>query len=234
MSVITGGTVSVEDCKKHEGYPDPQFAPTRKVRVELIFVVPEGQDGKPYLDSTAALADAKVAEMLGRKPTSNTTVKTTTAGTPEPGSKAALEAELVGKGATAADLGHAPQEAATTKPGPKRTTKKQEAAATPPAEAPKAPAADPDELTGSEEALVEDDGLGDLTGAPAAPMLISDLELNNAVQKRNAVIKSGVAIRKLVAAYNPDPAKFPTIVLAQIPQDKRADFLKKLEVLTAD
>jgi hypothetical protein len=226
-SVITGGTVSVEDCKKHEGYPDPQFAPTRKVRVELIFAVPEGQDGKPYLDATAAEADAKVAEMLGSPPRAKISKPATMASAPEPGSKAALEAELVAKGASAADLGHALQAAPAAAPGPKRTRK----AADPPA--PVAAAADPDELTGNEPAPAADDDLGDLTGeAKVEP--ISDLELNNAVAKRNAVIKSGVAIRKLVQTFNPDPGKLANIVLAQIPQERRADFLKKLEVLTAD
>jgi hypothetical protein len=225
-SVITGGTVSVEDCKKHEGYPDPQFAPTRKVRVELIFAVPEGQDGKPYLDATAAEADAKVAEMLGSPPRAKISKPATMASAPEPGSKAALEAELVAKGASAADLGHVPQAAPAAAPGPKRTRK----AADPPTPA---AAADPDELTGNEPAPAADDDLGDLTGeAKVEP--ISDLELNNAVAKRNAVIKSGVAIRKLVQTFNPDPGKLANIVLAQIPQERRADFLKKLEVLTAD
>ena len=234
-SVITGGTVSVEDCKKHEGYPDPQFAPTRKVRVELIFAVPEGQDGKPYLDATAAEADAKVAEMLGSPPRAKISKPATMASAPEPGSKAALEAELVAKGASAADLGHVPQAAPAAAPGPKRTRKAADppTPAAAPAPAPVAAAADPDELTGNEPAPAADDDLGDLTGeAKVEP--ISDLELNNAVAKRNAVIKSGVAIRKLVQTFNPDPGKLANIVLAQIPQERRADFLKKLEVLTAD
>jgi hypothetical protein len=235
-SVITGGTVSVEDCKKHEGYPDPQFAPTRKVRVELIFTVPEGQDGKPYLDATAAEADVKVAELLGSPPRAKTTKPVSTSATPEPGSKAALEAELVAKGASAADLGHAPQTAAPGPRRPGRPAKTTPEAAQAPAATPAAPVADPDELVVSEEpaaTVVADDDLGDLTGeAKVEP--ISDLELNNAVAKRNAVIKSGIAIRKLVQTFNPDPAKLPNIVLAQIPQERRADFLKKLEVLTAE
>jgi hypothetical protein len=63
---ITGGTVSVEDCVKHSGYPDPQYAPTRKIRVELIFNADDGADGQDRLDVVAAVANTKVAELLGK------------------------------------------------------------------------------------------------------------------------------------------------------------------------
>lgn len=227
---VTGGVVSVEDgTKKNE-----EYAPPRKVRVELHFDVPEGEDAEQHIGAVSTLASAHVVSLLGGTvpPSVKSAKPATTAGAPEPGSKAALEAELVAKGASPADLGHAPQPAPTAAPGPKRTRK---AAAEPtPAPAPAPAPADPDELTADEPAApAADDDLGDLTGeAKVEP--ISDLELNNAVAKRNAIIKSGIAIRKLVQAFNPDPGKLPNIVLAQIPQERRADFLKKLEVLTAD
>ena len=229
---VTGGVVSVEDgIKKNE-----EYAPPRKVRVELHFDVPEGEDADQHIGAVSALASAHVVSLLGGvvPPSVKSAKPTTTASTPEPGSKAALEAELVAKGASAADLGRAPQAASAAAAGPKRTRKAADPPAPAPAPAP-APVADPDELTADDTAALPaaDDDLGDLTGeAKVEP--ISDLELNNAVAKRNAVIKSGVAIRKLVQKFNPDPGKLANIVLAQIPQDKRAEFLKQLEVLTAD
>jgi hypothetical protein len=237
-SVITGGTVSVEDCKKHEGYPDPQYAPTRKVRVELIFTVPEGADGQPYLDGTAAQANAKVAELLGNKPPATVAAgKATTApaatppSTPAPGSKAALEGELLAKGATAADLGREPQQAAKAPRAPRK-------AQTPPAGGAQAeaPKADPDDLTASEPAAVQEpasDGLDDLLGEPAKDEPISDLELNTAVQKVNATLKAPAVIRKLLQEFNPDPVKYPQIVLAQVPQERRHEFLAMLKELKA-
>jgi hypothetical protein len=235
---VTGGVMSVEDgIKKNE-----EYAPPRKVRVELHFDVPEGEDADQHIGAVSALVSAHVVSLLGGAKEAKIAAalvadlkRTTTASTPEPGSKAALEAELVAKGASAADLGHAPQAAPAAAPGPKRTRKAADPStpAAAPAPAPVAAAADPDELTGNEPAPAADDDLGDLTGeAKVEP--ISDLELNNAVAKRNAVIKSGVAIRKLVQTFNPDPGKLANIVLAQIPQERRADFLKKLEVMTAD
>jgi hypothetical protein len=238
-SVITGGTVSVEDCKKHEGYPDPQYAPTRKVRVELIFTVPEGADGKPYLDGTAAQANAKVAELLGNKALATIAAATVAAvaATPElprapaPGSKAALEGELLAKGATAADLGREPQQPAKAPRAPRKAQTQPAGGAQ--AEAPKA---DPDYLTASEPAVVQEpasDGLDDLLGEPAKVEPISDLELNTAVQKVNATLKAPAVIRKLLQEFNPDPVKYPQIVLAQVPQERRHEFLAMLKELKA-
>ena len=239
-SVITGGTVSVEDCKKHDGYPDPQFAPTRKVRVELIFVVPEDSDeGQRYLDAVATQADGKVTEMLGKKTAARSATTSASApaasapapaaGTSEPGSKAAREAELLAAGATPETLGRGTQAPAPTAAGPKRAKKAGTTETPPPA--PPAPAADPDELTPSTAAAPADD-LNDLLGAPAKVEPVSDLELNTAIQKKNATLKSPPTIRKLVQTFNPDPAKFPQIVVAQIPQYRRHEFLQQLEALT--
>ena len=65
MLVVTQGVVSIEDAQKHPGYDDPQFAPARKVRVELTFQVTDGSDEEETLNRVSALADAKVRELLG-------------------------------------------------------------------------------------------------------------------------------------------------------------------------
>lgn len=61
---ISGGLVSIEDgTKKAEDY-----APARKVRVELKFDVPEGSDEfQRIIDDVARIANNKVEELLGRK-----------------------------------------------------------------------------------------------------------------------------------------------------------------------
>jgi hypothetical protein len=61
------------------------------------------------------------------------------------------------------------------------------------------------------------------------PDPISDKELHSAATRRNEAIKNPVAIRKLVAEYNPDPSK--TFTMQQIPQGKRREFLDKLAAL---
>lgn len=63
MTNINAGIVSIEDgAKKAE-----EYAPPRKVRVELHFDVPEGTDAVAQLDAVAALADKKVKALLGAK-----------------------------------------------------------------------------------------------------------------------------------------------------------------------
>ncbi len=60
--MITNGTVSVEDGKK----AIEEYAPARKVRVDLSFTVDEGADEKAVLHDAGALADAQVRNLLGQ------------------------------------------------------------------------------------------------------------------------------------------------------------------------
>ena len=83
------------------------------------------------------------------------------------------------------------------------------------------------EAKGADPAAVEEDPLADLTGPALAP--VSDAELNAAVQTKNKEIKDPVRIRSVVAEFNGGPGK----VLADIPQEKRHEFLDKLKVLKA-
>lgn len=61
--MITNGMVSVEDGKK----AIEEYAPARKVRVDLHFTVDEGTDEKAVLHDAAVLADSQVKAMLGQK-----------------------------------------------------------------------------------------------------------------------------------------------------------------------
>lgn len=62
MSVITGGSVTIEDGEKKS----TDYTPARKVSVTLNYDVPEGQDADAVLDRVADVANAKVDELLGR------------------------------------------------------------------------------------------------------------------------------------------------------------------------
>jgi len=62
--MITGGLVSIEDGnKKSEDY-----APARKVRVELKFDVPAGADADEILDGVSITANREVHQLLGHTP----------------------------------------------------------------------------------------------------------------------------------------------------------------------
>lgn len=61
--MITNGVVSIEDGTKAK----EEFAPARKVRVELTFAVAEGSDPTEVLDKVRSLAASRVDLELGRK-----------------------------------------------------------------------------------------------------------------------------------------------------------------------
>lgn len=61
--MITNGTVSVEDGTK----ANEDYAPARKVRVELSFSIDEGANEDAVLHDISLKASNKVLELLGRK-----------------------------------------------------------------------------------------------------------------------------------------------------------------------
>lgn len=60
--MITNGMVSVEDGKK----AIEEYAPARKVRVDLHFSIDEGADEKTVLYDASVMADAQVRNLLGQ------------------------------------------------------------------------------------------------------------------------------------------------------------------------
>lgn len=62
---ITSGRVVVEDGTKAA----EEYAPARKVCVELFFAVEDGNDAPNMLRLAAKLADDQVSQLLGRRPT---------------------------------------------------------------------------------------------------------------------------------------------------------------------
>lgn len=216
---ILSGTVSIEDGAKAK----EEYAPARKVRVDLTFAVPEGSDGQPFLDTTARMADAKVRELLGRPAAAGAPVlqvAIATVGTPVAG-KAATETAAAKKARLAA-------EKVAVEPGKTKADLAKEAGL---------PTTDTVHK-GATEGLVEDeatptaeDELGDLLG-DAAPVPISDQELGRMAQDKMAKLKadqgekfSPVAIRELINTFSGGKR------IADIPSVKRHEFKAALEAL---
>lgn len=198
---ITSGTVSIEDGLKAK----EEYAPARKVKVELAFGVPDGADGTHFLNGVTQIAEAKVAELLGRAPKPN-----------QPAAIADKQATITTPAAKPAKI-----EKAAKPKAPEKTKADLEAEML--AEA-SGPAAEP-------EIAADDDNLDDILGE-AAPDPITDKQLSDACVAK-AAANSKVAgwepkkIRALIEEFTGAPGKHNR----EIPAEKRPDFLKRLEAL---
>lgn len=215
---ITGGIVSYEDgVKSVEG---DQYSPTRKVRVELNFGCEADEEvSDAEILSVLNKAQGFVQDKLGIKgptPRAKKTVeKVPGSSEPAPGPSVAETQEANIAKAAASSKNAAKAVAQTDK------EKLAEAAG----------------LTGKDPAAIEDetptaeveDALADLGGDETAAAPVTDADLNAAVKARNAEIKAPVKIRELAAGYNGGPGH----TLAEIPAEKRHEFLAKLKALKA-
>lgn len=194
---ITGGTVRVEDGTKAK----EEYAPARKVAVELAFAVPEGQDGQKWAQAVAVIADTQVAEMLGRVAPKATPVRTAAKNAAAPAPEPVVEK-------TKADLAREAGLPAET--------------VTPPKKAPK-PADDSlDDLLGDTAPAARVISDKDL-GAAAS-------KENGRLKARDGDKHDTAKIRKLVAEFcGKDVKDVPKIT--DVPADKREDFIKALEAL---
>ncbi len=203
--MITGGVVSVEDgVKKNE-----EYTPPRKVRVELRFDVAEGADHDAAIEQVVQTAQAHVAKALGMEaaaPAKQTRARKALDKTVAEQHEENMAAAAKSSQATAKVLSDKEKLAA--------------AAGLIPAEPAVKPEPDP--------AAIEEDPLADLMGEKA-PEPVTDAELNAAIQAKNKEIKDPVRIRGVIAEYNGGPGK----VLADIPADKRHEFLEKIKALKA-
>lgn len=169
MSVVNHGVVSIEDGKK----ADTEYTPARKVRVELHFDIPEGQDADTAIAQVSALADAHVKRLLSGQaanPTTGTAAPLTTT------SSASTSTPVTEK---------TTRQAGARKPKPVEVVLKPE------------PAADPAAVT-DEPA---DDFSAPAAVAEVRP--ITDADLHSAAQKKNGEIKNPLAIRTLVSTFRP-------------------------------
>lgn len=247
---IVGGLVSVEDGVKSA----IEYAPARKVRVDLSFDVAEGSDARVALEHTAILANAQVRALLHQAPdVSSVRAEAALAAA----DKASVEIE------NSADH---PADAAIAlavaiheeKKRTRRTKAEMEAAraveitavteTAPSAVSMADPSAIEDDRpqtgssaqsTGADQTEVNAassatadlssiDGIDDIT--TAADPVITDADLNAAVQKRNGVIQSPTKIKELIALFRIGTGPFQ---LSMIAQAQRRDFLDRLEKLTA-
>lgn len=202
MSVVNHGIVSIEDGKKAE----TEYTPARKVRVELHFDVPEGQDADAAIAQVSALADAHVRRLLGQ--TANLTTSTA-----DPSTTGSL-----GSTSTPVSVKLTRQAGPRSKPKPVEVVLPPETKADPAA---------------VDASTVEDLPADDFGApAPAAEVRpITDAELHSAAQKKNSDIKNPLAIRALVGSFRPAGSTV-AFQLVEIPQDRRQEFLDKLAKLT--
>jgi hypothetical protein len=209
---ITGGVVGYEDTVKHDGYADPQYAPARKVRVELRF-----DGGEDVALKTLEEARRLTNEFLG-------------IATPAVG-KAPTRKKADTPAAPKKDEG--PSVAETQENAIKAVAESSKATARVISDKEKlaieqglAPATEADELFGEE--IAEPD---ELFGEELPP--VSDADMNSALTAKNAELKKAnpetaqtapVRIRELGAKFGAPP-------FSAIPQEKRRAFLAALKEL---
>lgn len=247
MTQITGGSVAYEDgIKSHE-----EYAPARKVRVELHFDLSAGdaQSEQAEIEAIGAVAKAEVCRLLGK---------------PVPSAIDALAGKEFVSGLKLNVGDPTPPPAETGKPPRVRRTKEQIAAdeaaakkaeevlqAADPAAIVEKPARTPltdalgpdgkginfDPLSGV-QAAEKDNGSVEPSTDPAdldfssepESTPITDADLNAACQRKAGQLESAQKIKELVGTFNPDPTR--QFNLREIPAVQRADFLAKLEALS--
>lgn len=212
-SPVSGGLVSIEDGDKKS----EEYAPARKVRVELKFDIEPGIDGQDRLEVVAAIADAQVNTLLKR-----------------PGAKSLY------KGVT--DQNSAQQEAAIKEGSPAKVEKPIKALKAPKgeksdkeklAEAAGVAGADTTIINSPARAPVEDELDGFLNGGEAAAEPISDKSMLDAIKAVNTSAKMAPRIKEVIFAFCPreDKAGFR---VSDIAQEHRPRFLEKLKELPTD
>lgn len=231
---ITSGTIAIEDGTKAK----EEFAPARKVKVELSFSVPEGQDGVAYMHGVTRVAEAKVASMLGRTAPVETTAAVVTAPKPtETPATTPAKAETAAAKKKKREAAEAKAAAETAVPQRTKADLEREMLE---AASGKKPATDDNELledeptiTAAGAVVANDDDLGDLLGE-AAPPPVTDLELGKAAQEKNAKMKAAngeawapAKIRDLITKFAGDGKR-----INDIPAAKRPQFLTDLAALT--
>lgn len=217
------GLVSVED-----GNPPAsgsEYDPRRKVRVEIGFAYDVNGDAQPVLDRAAALANAKVQELLGRAAAAPlATAAQPAAEKPKAAARSkkadpAPPASSEPSAGTAGTGGSEPDPFEVAPESPEVAAQRAALAAE--------QVAEDDEFTVKPTAEVARSDEFDVTVAP--PKEISDADLNAAVQKKNGEINNSQVIRELIGTFNPDPTR--AFQLREIPAAQRQVFLDKLSAL---
>jgi hypothetical protein len=202
-SDITSGLVRIEDGVKRA----EEYAPPRKVVIELRFENANGTDYRLLLEQASNAANAKVAELLGTK---------IVAAKPPTPRKQEPAAPLPPTQAT-----H-PAEASAVTAAPASVTQGGDAGPI------------PDHLKRTADPAAMAISTGDERHDPAAmpdvmtsqPKEVTDVELTTAIGRKNGETKNTPAIRALIGRYVPQDGKVHQA--AEIEQGKRGAFLIEL------
>lgn len=217
MSTITAGTVSIEDAvKKPVPNTDPQYFPSKRVRVDLSFSVAEGEDASASLDNVAALASAKVQELL----TGEVKAAAPVASAPKATRTKAKAAEKPADPAAIEDpssLG----DVSTVETSPPKASDAGSAQTT----------ADVSSVADIGDVSSSGDNAAEIDFDEPIVTEITDADLTAAVTKKNGEIKDAPRIRELIVKYQPEAGKPAQLRL--IPQATRQAFLDALAALKA-
>jgi hypothetical protein len=201
---ITAGSVAIEDGTKAA----EDYAPARKVRVELAFEA--GDDAGASLDYASQLANQQVQRLLGRA-VPDVEQPTTDKPARKRRTRAEIEADKAAEAGTETQTDDDPLGLSDAATG-----------------------ASKDASPSSSEPSPEDDdplGIGG-SAEPEPAKEITDKELIDAITARNGILKAPQAIKKLVSSFNPPDSPQP--FAGQIPQERRQEFLDALAVLKAE
>lgn len=218
---ITGGIVSLEDGIKAK----EEFAPARKARVELHFDIPEGSDHDVHIQGISDLARAHLHRILHN--TAAPVQAHIAAAQPAVAEAAKPETAAAKKKRLAAEEAVKPKAGEKTKADLEREHLAELQAADSGAEQ---LLEDEPEINAAGKTVANEDDLSDLLG-DQPQVVITDKELGDAVQKKNAERKA--------ADPNWAPAKIRDVISKfsggkranDIPAEKRAEFLKEIEAL---
>lgn len=227
MAQVISGLVSVEDGKKAA----EEYAPARKVRVDLSFSVGEGEDYATVFDMVSKAASNRVHALLH-----GTVIASVLDGAPgEPGPTPAATRTRRTKAQIEADKaaqGNVDPAAVSEDPtaGEEPVIHLGDASVV---EDPASIGSAGGAQTSADPAAVDGAEMVDEWDVPPAEPAkeITDADLNSAVQKRNGELKNPQLIRDLIGSYNPDKSK--PFQLRQIPAAERQGFLDKLTALKA-
>lgn len=235
--------ISVEDGLK----PAEDYAPSRKVRVELNYVLADEESYDDALGRLGGIASAQVDKLLGRtKITGDVSLTTQLAETSAKRTRR-----------TAAQIAADKAAAGVVTTGGTDPTSLEDDTSPQSSDAPTDTtiAATPGVATSTDPTNLEDETLPQVssTGSsvdtsdpftiepePTTPPVdtsgqiapISDGDLNSAIQVKNSELGSQAGtlkIRELIASYNSDPTK--TFQVREIPADRRAEFINKLNAI---
>jgi hypothetical protein len=210
---ITGGRVVYGRTVQPAQYE------SKKAEVEITFVLAEGEDLGDSLDKAAAYAMSKGQEMVGVKPAT----KPARSAMAEDGARAeAAEAAVVLDKRTKEGK-EAAKAAAAAAMNAKDAGKKPDTEALP---------EDKPAISTTPENRVDPNDTSFLDEGSEEPAVITDKELHDAAGKKNTVLMKthGNAAPAMIKALKNEYAPLPK-QLKDIAQDKRAEFLKRLEAL---